>query len=139
MFFFKVSTKGGKENEPPTSVGGLGSAFGIGFLPVGTAKQIINADTVEISEFYQCIHGIIQDAYLVLRIGVLADAQFLGYLFLRVSVVNSQIPNIFEFHYLISHIITQQKHTISENEILRFIWNSDIMDAEVMHHDRFGT
>ena len=100
---------------------GLNLSLGIRFLTAGSTQQIINADIVKICKNHQSIHRIIQNTQFILRVSILADAQLLRYLFLRIAVINAQIADIFEFHNLISHHITQEKHTISENEILRFI------------------
>ena len=52
------------------------------------AKQIIDADAVEISQRDERDHGIIQRTDLVLRVGILADVQQLRDLLLCVIMVD---------------------------------------------------
>ena len=85
---------------------GLNLSVGIWLLAVGSAQQIIDADAVKISKNHQSIHRIIQNTHLILGVSILADAQQLRYLFLRIAVINAQIADIFEFHNLILHCIT---------------------------------
>ena len=80
--------------------------FWVWRLVCGAAKQIVDTDTVEISEFQKCVNRVIQDADLILGIGVLADVQQLGNLLLRVIMVNSQVADILKFQDFFSHTIT---------------------------------
>ena len=80
--------------------------FWVWRLVCGAAKQIVDTDTVEISEFQKCVNRVIQDADLILGIGVLADVQQLGNLLLRVIMVNSQVADILKFQDFFSPTIT---------------------------------
>ena len=62
---------------------------------------------------------------LILRVGVLTDAQIRRDLLLGVAVVNSEIAYILKFQDFIPHTITREQNTTSEIRILDFIWNTD--------------
>ena len=85
------------------------------------AKQIIDADAVEISQRDERVHGIIQRTDLVLRVGILADVQQLRDLLLCVIMVDPQIADILVFQNFLSHEITRHELIVSGNQILHFI------------------
>ena len=85
------------------------------------AKQIIDADAVEISQRDERVYGIIQRTDLVLRIGILADVQQLRDLLLCVIMVDPQIADILVFQNFLSHEITRHELIVSGNQILHFI------------------
>ena len=79
------------------------------------AKQIIDADAVEISQRDERVHGIIQRTDLVLRVGILADVQQLRDLLLCVIMVDPQIADILVFR--ISFLMKSPVMSLSYLEI----------------------
>ena len=87
--------------------------LGIGLFLVGSTKEIVYTDIVEICQFYEYIHRIVQNSDFILGIGILADSQILTNLLLCITLVDPQIADILIFHYFIAHRITRKYHTIS--------------------------
>ena len=80
---------------------------GIWRFHIGSPQQIVYADFIEISQFHQRIHWVVQHPNFILGIGILADAQIFRDLLLCVAVVNAQTANVLKFHDFVSHIITR--------------------------------
>ena len=57
--------------------------FGVWFFDIGTAQQVVHADMVEVGQFHQGIHGIVESADLILGVCVLFDIQIVRDLLLR--------------------------------------------------------
>ena len=79
----------------------------IGFFSPGKPQEIIGADTIKFCKFYNGINRIIQNTHLILGVCVLTDSQIFRNLFLGISPVDPQTPDILILHDLISHIITR--------------------------------